>query len=110
MDILQMGSHCLQTRVSVRGRTSFVGGAYLSSLMDPDQFLIFLAQVLWTDYYSRSFVLFVALAVLESHRDVILRYLVEVGALRNRFSVAIADVFLTHSSMRYSRCVSSIDT
>ena len=35
-------------------------------------------EVLWTDYYSNNFVLFVALAVLESHRDVILRYLVEV--------------------------------
>lgn len=35
-------------------------------------------EVLWTDYYSTQFVLFVALAVLESHRDVILRYLVEV--------------------------------
>ncbi|KAH9926147.1 rab-GTPase-TBC domain-containing protein [Fomitopsis serialis] len=34
-------------------------------------------EVLWTDYYSNSFVLFVALALLESHRDVILRYLVE---------------------------------
>lgn len=36
-------------------------------------------EVLWTDYYSNQFVLFVALAVLESHRDVILRYLVEVS-------------------------------
>ncbi len=35
-------------------------------------------EVLWTDYYSNDFVLFVALAVLESHRDMILRYLVEV--------------------------------
>jgi hypothetical protein len=35
-------------------------------------------EVLWTDYYSNEFMLFVALAVLESHRDVILRYLVEV--------------------------------
>lgn len=35
-------------------------------------------EVLWTDYYSNDFILFVALAVLESHRDVILRYLVEV--------------------------------
>jgi hypothetical protein len=35
-------------------------------------------EVLWTDYYSNEFVLFVALAVLESHRDMILRYLVEV--------------------------------
>jgi len=34
-------------------------------------------EVLWTDYYSKSFVLFVALAVMESHRDVIMRYLVE---------------------------------
>ncbi|KAF9457177.1 rab-GTPase-TBC domain-containing protein [Collybia nuda] len=34
-------------------------------------------EVLWTDYYSNEFVLFVALAVLESHRDMILRYLVE---------------------------------
>lgn len=40
--------------------------------------VIRLWEVLWTDYYSNSFVLFVALAVLESHRDVILRYLVEV--------------------------------
>ncbi|KAF8959030.1 RabGAP/TBC [Flammula alnicola] len=34
-------------------------------------------EVLWTDYYTNGFVLFVALAVLESHRDMILRYLVE---------------------------------
>ena len=41
-------------------------------------------EVLWTDYYSNEFVLFVALAVLESHRDVILRYLVEVRCLSRR--------------------------
>jgi len=34
-------------------------------------------EVLWTHYYSNNFVLFIALAVLESHRDMILRYLVE---------------------------------
>jgi hypothetical protein len=34
-------------------------------------------EVLWTNYYSHGFVLFVALAILESHRDMILRYLVE---------------------------------
>ncbi|KAF8201436.1 GTPase-activating protein gyp7 [Pholiota molesta] len=34
-------------------------------------------EVLWTDYYTSGFVLFIALAVLESHRDMILRYLVE---------------------------------
>jgi hypothetical protein len=32
---------------------------------------------LWTNYYSKQFVLFVALAVLQSHRDVIIRYLTE---------------------------------
>lgn len=36
-------------------------------------------EILWTDYYSNQFLLFVAFAVLESHRDMILRYLVEVG-------------------------------
>lgn len=35
-------------------------------------------EVFWTDYYSNDFALFVALAILESHRDMILRYLVEV--------------------------------
>ena len=34
-------------------------------------------EFLWTDYYTNGMVLFVALAILESHRDVILRYLVE---------------------------------
>ncbi len=36
-------------------------------------------EVLWTDYYSNALVIFVALAVLESHRDVVMRYLVEVS-------------------------------
>lgn len=40
--------------------------------------VIALWECLWTDYYSDQFVLFVTLSVLESHRDVILRYLVEV--------------------------------
>ena len=43
----------------------------------PFQDVLGLWEVLWTNYYSNEFVLFVALAVLESHRDVILRYLVE---------------------------------
>lgn len=34
-------------------------------------------EVLWTNFYSNNFVLFVALAVLQSHRDVIMRYLSE---------------------------------
>ena len=36
-------------------------------------------EALWTDYYSSQFLLFVAFAVLESHRDMILRYLIEVS-------------------------------
>ncbi|KZV64344.1 GTPase-activating protein gyp7 [Peniophora sp. CONT] len=43
----------------------------------PFEDVLRLWEVLWTDRYSVHFVLFVALAVLESHRDVILRYLVE---------------------------------
>jgi len=43
--------------------------------MDSETWLTY--QVLWTNYYSNQFVLFVALAVLQSHRDVILRYLTE---------------------------------
>ncbi|OCH94950.1 RabGAP/TBC [Obba rivulosa] len=43
----------------------------------PFEDVLRLWEVLWTDYYTNNFVLFVALAVLESHRDVILRYLVE---------------------------------
>lgn len=47
----------------------------------PFEDVLRLWEVLWTDYYTADFVLFVALAVLESHRDVILRYLVEVSGL-----------------------------
>ncbi|KAF9030770.1 rab-GTPase-TBC domain-containing protein [Panaeolus papilionaceus] len=43
----------------------------------PFEDVLRLWEVLWTSYYTPSFVLFVALAVLESHRDMILRYLVE---------------------------------
>ncbi|ORY28020.1 rab-GTPase-TBC domain-containing protein [Naematelia encephala] len=39
--------------------------------------VIRLWEVLWTNYYSDHFVLFVALAILQSHRDVLLRYLTE---------------------------------
>jgi len=45
----------------------------------PFEDVLRLWEVLWTDYYTSGFVLFVALAVLESHRDMIHRYLVEVG-------------------------------
>ena len=46
----------------------------------PFEDVLRLWEVLWTDLYCQQFVLFVALAVLESHRDVIMRYLVEVRA------------------------------
>ncbi|WWC92508.1 uncharacterized protein L201_007467 [Kwoniella dendrophila CBS 6074] len=39
--------------------------------------VIKLWEVLWTNYYSNQFVLFVALAILQSHRDVLIRYLTE---------------------------------
>lgn len=39
--------------------------------------VIKLWEVLWTKYYSDQFILFVALAILQSHRDVIIRYLTE---------------------------------
>ena len=44
----------------------------------PFEDVLRLWEVLWTNYYTNQFVLFVALAVLESHRDVMLRYLIEV--------------------------------
>jgi TBC1 domain family member 15 len=43
----------------------------------PFEDVLRLWEVLWTDYYTNGMVLFVALAVLESHREVMLRYLVE---------------------------------
>ncbi|AAW46850.2 Rab GTPase activator, putative [Cryptococcus deneoformans JEC21] len=43
----------------------------------PFDAVIHLWEVLWTGYYSEKFVLFVAMAVLESHREVIIRYLGE---------------------------------
>ncbi|KAJ9109708.1 hypothetical protein QFC19_001938 [Naganishia cerealis] len=39
--------------------------------------VIRLWDVLFTDYYSNEFVIFIALAILHSHREVIIRYLVE---------------------------------
>lgn len=57
-------------------------------------------EALWTDCYSNDFVLFVALAVLESHRDVILRYLVEVRSLLPSFYMSITDARYGYSSTR----------
>jgi hypothetical protein len=56
-------------------RTSWILIAFKREF--PFEDVLRLWEVLWTDYYTNGMVLFVALAVLESHRDVILRYLVE---------------------------------
>ncbi|OJT11154.1 GTPase-activating protein gyp7 [Trametes pubescens] len=73
-------------------------------------------EVLWTDYYSTQFVLFVALAVLESHRDVILRYLVEFDEILkycNELSMSIElDSTLAQAEvlfLSFSQLVADID-
>ncbi|KAI1795823.1 RabGAP/TBC [Ganoderma leucocontextum] len=73
-------------------------------------------EVLWTDYYSTQFVLFVALAVLESHRDVILRYLVEFDEILkycNELSMSIElDSTLAQAEvlfLSYSQLIADID-
>ncbi|PIL24042.1 hypothetical protein GSI_13793 [Ganoderma sinense ZZ0214-1] len=73
-------------------------------------------EVLWTDYYSTQFVLFVALAVLESHRDVILRYLVEFDEILkycNELSMTIElDSTLAQAEvlfLSYSQLIADID-
>ncbi|KAG8217751.1 hypothetical protein J3R82DRAFT_5912 [Butyriboletus roseoflavus] len=73
-------------------------------------------EVLWTDYYSNNFVLFVALAILESHRDMILRYLVEFDEILkycNELSMTIElDSTLAQAEvlfLSYSQFVADID-
>lgn len=73
-------------------------------------------EVLWTDYYSNNFVLFVALAVLESHRDMILRYLVEFDEILkycNELSMTIElDSTLAQAEvlfLSYAQLVADID-
>ncbi|KAF9567503.1 RabGAP/TBC [Agrocybe pediades] len=73
-------------------------------------------EVLWTNYYTSDFVLFVALAVLESHRDMILRYLVEFDEILkycNELSMTIElDSTLSQAEVLYlsfSQIVADID-
>ncbi|KAF8136624.1 rab-GTPase-TBC domain-containing protein [Boletus edulis] len=73
-------------------------------------------EVLWTDYYSNSFVLFIALAILESHRDMILRYLVEFDEILkycNELSMTIeVDSTLAQAEvlfLSYAQLVADID-
>ncbi|KAI0306391.1 hypothetical protein B0F90DRAFT_1863564 [Multifurca ochricompacta] len=71
----------------------------------PFEGVLSLWEVLWTDYYTNGMVLFVALAVLESHRDVILRYLVEFDEILkycNELSMAIElDTTLAQAEVLY---------
>ncbi|KAF9532912.1 rab-GTPase-TBC domain-containing protein [Crepidotus variabilis] len=73
-------------------------------------------EVLWTDYYTTGFVLFVALAVLESHRDMMLRYLVEFDEILkycNELSMTIElDTTLAQAEVLYlsfAQIVADID-
>ncbi|KAL4077167.1 rab-GTPase-TBC domain-containing protein [Scleroderma yunnanense] len=73
-------------------------------------------EVFWTDYYSNNFVLFVALAVLESHRDMILRYLLEFDEILkycNELSMTIElDSTLAQAEvlfLSYAQLVADID-
>ncbi|KAI0362171.1 RabGAP/TBC [Trametes cingulata] len=82
----------------------------------PFEDVLKLWEVLWTDYYSTQFVLFVALAVLESHRDVILRYLVEFDEILkycNELSMSIElDSTLAQAEvlfLSFSQLVADID-
>lgn len=54
--------------------------------------------MLWTNYYSEHFVLFIALAVLQSHRDVLLRYLAEFDEVLKYF----VDVSMTVSHTNHT--------
>ena len=59
----------------------------------PFEDVLRLWEVLWTDYYTNGMVLFVALAVLESHRDVVLRYLVEFDEILKVTSLRVSTKF-----------------
>ena len=60
----------------------------------PFEDVLRLWEVLWTDYYTNGMVLFVALAVLESHRDVILRYLVEFDEILKVRALSLPRLFV----------------
>lgn len=46
--------------------------------------VLILWELLWTKEYTLNFELFIALAILESHRDIILKYLLEVSDRLNK--------------------------
>lgn len=73
----------------------------------PFEDVLRLWEVLWTDYYTNGMVLFVALAVLESHRDVILRYLVEFDEI---LKVRALSISLPHPSLNSGLCAATPDS
>lgn len=46
--------------------------------------VLILWELLWTKEYTLNFELFIALAILESHSDIILKYLLEVSDRLNK--------------------------
>jgi len=87
---------------SLRGATSFidhVSGSWILIAFKrefPFEDVLRLWEVLWTDYYTNGMVLFVALAVLESHRDVILRYLVEFDEILKVRALSLPRLFVSN--------------
>ncbi len=58
-----------------------------------------LPQILFTSYYSEEYVLFIALAILHSHREVIIRYLIEFDEVlkyANDLSGTVSETPFTH--------------
>ena len=86
-------SYCGVLPLLTRPRASWILIAFKREFSFED--VLRLWEVLWTDYYTNGMVLFVALAVLESHRDVILRYLVEFDEI---LKVTSSPVFSSFSS------------
>jgi hypothetical protein len=103
-----MDPHRFQARVQVCGYHCAVGGEHSIHLLFPvpchrhtietDHWPVspFLKNI-FTNHLTPHFILFIALAVLHSHRDVIIRYLAEV-----RFSLLIHLPFLPRPSHHFS--------
>jgi len=90
----------VQTRIQIQQCDPTLGGGLTFACWLPRALITTIGQVLWTNYYSNQFVLFVALAVLQSHRDVLLRYLTEFDEVlkyANDLSGTVSRVFLFSS-------------
>ncbi|KAK5627426.1 hypothetical protein RRF57_003141 [Xylaria bambusicola] len=81
--------------------------------------ILHLWEVLWTDYLSSSFHLFIALAILEKHRDVIMAHLqhfdevLKYSKLKPKISPRRGKVFIACTSLylfrRFQRLIDTID-